>query len=49
MNKDFCVNVLQKTAKLLHNIQELLVFNLRTIPFFPKEGKIEEPHKNACI
>jgi len=35
-------------AKLLHNIQELPVFNLRPIPVFLKEGTIGKSHKNAC-
>jgi len=45
----FCVNVRKKMAKLRHNIQELSVFNLRPIPFFPKVGTIRNPHINACI
>jgi hypothetical protein len=36
-------------AEELHNIQELSIFNLRPIPFFPKEEKIGKPHNNACI
>jgi len=49
MNNDFCVNVKQMMAKLIHNIQDHSIFNLGPIPFFPKEGTIGKPHINVCI